>query len=134
MSMWKRITITIPGEAKAFARAGRGGTITFTPKPQRDYMALVKHEAALRMAGALLFDGPVSLTLEVTYEIPRSWSQKKKAAAVWKDSAPDIDNLVKLVKDSLQGIVYHNDAQVACIHGGKVYGEKPRSVITISQL
>ena len=38
---------------------------------------------------------------------------------------PDLDNLVKLVKDSLQGIAYKDDKQVAAIHAYKMLHLEP---------
>jgi Holliday junction resolvase RusA-like endonuclease len=38
---------------------------------------------------------PITMKIEFFYEIPKSWTKKKKAEAKWHTSKPDIDNLVK---------------------------------------
>ena len=38
---------------------------------------------------------------------------------------PDLDNMVKLVKDSLEGVVYANDQQVVCYKASKMMDVEP---------
>src|SRR5258708_2506226 len=114
------ISFTIPGEAVPFARAGALGKRRFTPKKQGDFMGAVRTIAANAMQGAAPFDGPVSMTVEATYLVPASWSKKRRAAAHWKASKPDADNLAKILKDSLNAIVFADDAQVAMLHVRKI--------------
>ena len=44
---------------------------------------------------------------------------------------PDIDNVLKVVLDSLNGIAYKDDAQVVAVHGRKIYGNEPKLIIEI---
>jgi len=44
---------------------------------------------------------------------------------------PDADNCLKFVKDCLNGIVWHDDAQVACVKAMKVLADKPMTKITV---
>ena len=46
---------------------------------------------------------------------------------------PDVDNHIKLVMDSCNGIVYEDDKQVVEITGSKRYGVKPRLEVEIEQ-
>ena len=68
-------------------------------------------------------DGPVYLELEFHRRIPNSafiggkrTNQLKEAMGIWQNkpdtNKPDLDNLVKFVKDALQGIIYKDDQQV----------------------
>jgi Holliday junction resolvase RusA-like endonuclease len=122
------ISFVVPGNAVAFARS------RFTPTPQRNYMAIVKDKAFEAMAGRAPVTCPVEMLLEVEYLVPPSWSKKRAAAAKWKTSKPDADNLAKLVKDALSKIVYADDAQVASLVVRKVYGLHARSTISIEEL
>ena len=46
---------------------------------------------------------------------------------------PDVDNLAKTILDSLNGIAYHDDAQVSKCTIEKYYSDKPRIEVTIKQ-
>jgi Holliday junction resolvase RusA-like endonuclease len=128
------ISFVVHGNAVAFARAGAMGKRRFTPTPQRNYMAAIAMHAANAMGDMPPVDGPVFLEMRIEYLVPPSWSKKKAAAATWKTSAPDADNLAKIAKDAMSKIVYRDDAQVAWILVKKVYGPQARSTITITEL
>lgn len=128
------IALFVPGEPVAFARAGANGKRRFTPEKQRNFMAVLKDEAARRMGSDEPFTGPVRMNIRACYLVPGSWSKKKKASAFWKSSKPDADNLSKIVKDALNTIVYCDDAQVACLTVQKVYGPQAGLTITVSQI
>ena len=63
----------------------------------------------------------VAISIEFFFEIPSSWSKKKKEAAGWHTSKPDIDNLIKGVLDGLNGVAYKDDMQVVKISARKQY-------------
>lgn len=56
------------------------------------------------------FTGPVSISVKATRELamsnPKNWAGR---ADMMK---PDLDNVLKLVLDALNGIAYHDDSQV----------------------
>ena len=116
------VCITIPGEPVSFARAGSNGKRRFTPKKQADYMTAARHFAARAMEGRAPIEGPVEMEVEAVFLVPDSWSKTKRAAAVWKASKPDASNLVKIVEDAFNGIVYRDDAQIARSLVVKRYG------------
>jgi len=43
---------------------------------------------------------------------PSSWPQKRKAAAHYVTGKPDVDNIVKLVADAMNGIAYGDDSRI----------------------
>lgn len=128
------IAIVIPGEAVPFARAGAHGKVRFTPPAQRAQMKAIGMLANRQMAGAEPFDGPIKVQIRATYEPPKSWSRAKQGQAKWKTSLPDADNLAKLVLDSLNGIVWIDDARVCDLSIQKRYGLKSETVVTVMQL
>jgi len=128
------IIITIPGEAVAFARSGANGVQRFTPKRQRDFMALVKLAAYQAMRGAEPLAGAVEMQIRAVYTIPASWSKKRDGEARWRTARPDVDNIAKLAADSMNGIVYGDDAQVASLTAQKVYGLRAEVIITVACL
>jgi Holliday junction resolvase RusA-like endonuclease len=69
----------------------------------------------------------VSVELIAYYEIPKSWSRKKRAEALAgrlrPTVKPDTDNIAKIILDSLNGLAYHDDKQVIECRVSKWYGD-----------
>jgi Holliday junction resolvase RusA-like endonuclease len=68
--------------------------------------------------------------------MPKSWSKKKKLAKNGKfcDNNADIDNYIKAVLDSLEGVYYENDKQIVMVRARKYYSETPRIEYTQDEL
>jgi len=80
---------------------------------------------------------PIAVTkLHYQFEIPKSWSKKKKAEAYWMTSRPDLhDNLNKALFDALEGVVWEADHNVVQINNlYKTYGETNKITIEIQCL
>ena len=71
-----------------------------------------------------IIEGPVFMKIEFFFDIPQSWSKSKRESAKWHTSKPDADNLIKGVKDALNGIVYKDDAQVCFVQARKQYSQE----------
>jgi Holliday junction resolvase RusA-like endonuclease len=58
--------------------------------------------------------GPCCLTIRVVQKMPgpASWKRKQKLGH-WSSTKPDLDNVLKLIADSLIGIGFVDDRQVA---------------------
>lgn len=132
-----KIEFTIQTEpvAKARARAGAGGRF-YTPKKTSDYEAIVALQAKIAMEGRAPIDSACCLSLVFHIPIPKSWSQKKQYSAllgtVLPTSKPDLDNLIKAVKDGLNGIVWADDSQVVRVVAEKKYGDNPKVKCCVS--
>ena len=79
---------------------------------------------------------PVRLTCVIYRAVPKSWSRRKKADAIADKirptTKPDLDNLIKGIKDALSGVWYKDDSQV--VEYGKVgkwYAEEPRVYVRL---
>ena len=44
---------------------------------------------------------------------------------------PDLDNIIKAIADSLNGIAYKDDAQIVELKSKKFYSDTPRVEVTI---
>ncbi len=128
------VAFTIPGEPVAFARSGGNGKIRFTPKRQRDFMALAKLAAAKAMAGAPPMSGPLRMAIRASYIVPSSWTKKRRDAARWRTARPDADNVAKLVADAINSIVYEDDAQIAALEVQEIYGPVAGVTVAVSSL
>lgn len=81
---------------------------------------------------------PISINIEFGMPIPKSTSKAKKLLMskneIYHTVKPDIDNLVKLILDCLNGIVFHDDAQVIEITARKKYSLDPFTIIKVKSI
>jgi len=76
-------------------------------------------------------DGP--LELRAVFYLPRPKSRQKDV--IWADRKPDVDNLLKPLKDALQsGGIIKNDSRLVRIFAEKLYGDPPRVEISVKKL
>jgi Holliday junction resolvase RusA-like endonuclease len=98
---------------------------TYTPKDTASYENLVKlsYVHAANAQGFLMIekDRPVKATVNCLFEIPASWSKKRRSQAVYCTKKPDCDNIAKVIMDALNGIAFHDDSQVVCLTVHKQY-------------
>lgn len=135
-----RVAFTVPGEpvAKGRAKFARRGNFvtTYTPEKTARYENLVKlaAEAAMAEHHLTLLEGPVELRVFAVRSIPASWSAKKRLAAAAGElrpiTKPDLDNIVKAIKDGCNKVVWLDDSQVCDIQSKKRYGD-PRVEVEI---
>lgn len=130
------VTITIPGKPVPYARTGGGrGSPRFTPPKQRNEMAFIRSLAATAMAGRPPIAMPVVLVMRSVMTIPKSWAKKKQDAAmvgeIHPTGRPDLSNLIKLVEDAFNAVVFVDDAQIVRVEAEKVYGAQAMTVVTV---
>jgi len=128
------ISVTIPGNPIAKERArSRGFCKPYNPqRREEDHFILL---AAGQIRKKAPKDEPVTLRCVFWMPVPKSYSRTKirtidenGGAHVYK---PDTDNLVKFVKDCLNGIAWHDDSQVWKVECRKLYGSIAKTDIEI---
>ena len=110
------------GRPRFFVRNRKDGGKSigaFDPGQSKSWKETIKWQALEQ--GAKIMDG--ALRLHLAFYMPRPKSLPKKI--VHHTKKPDLDNLLKAVKDALKGICYHDDAQVVMLEAAKYYGEEP---------
>lgn len=131
------IDITIPGTpvAKGRPRFSRRSGRTFTPAKTAAAEDTLKARAMALLMGQpnLPLRGPLRLEATFTSVVPASWSKKKRAEAKAPTSRPDVDNLLKLAMDALNGVVWVDDAQLVTIICRKVYGDAPATRLIVQE-
>jgi Holliday junction resolvase RusA-like endonuclease len=122
-----QITFEIPGEPMGKQRPKFGKGFTYTPEKTVNYETLVKMEYH-NQVGKML-DGEIKATINAFYAIPKSASKKKSdlmcIRAIRPTKKPDMDNIAKIVLDSLNGIAYKDDSQVVDLVVRKYYSDVP---------
>lgn len=121
------VSFSIPGRIRGKGRPRatvRGGFARmYTDVKTKSDEAMVRHFASQAMYGLTVFKGPVELCISVYQHVPDSWSKKRKREAGYITGKPDCDNVLKLIGDSLNGIVFTDDSQVAQIKFSRRYTE-----------
>ena len=117
-------TIKIPGRPKGKSRPRFANGHAYTPKATRDYEKAIA--TCYQEQYGRKFEGGLSIDIEAVFKIPESWNKKKKWETINEgrkpEIRPDIDNIVKVVMDGLNGIAYDDDSQVVEITARKIYG------------
>ena len=77
--------------------------------------------------------GPISMSITFFMPIPKGNSKKRRNEIKGKPHTKrcDLDNLVKFLCDSMNGIIFKDDSQVYCIDATKLWSENPRTQISI---
>jgi Holliday junction resolvase RusA-like endonuclease len=150
-------TIILPPEAQRRARSRTflKSTGKLNPKTGREIKIPISrtHKAPEQQTSeekllALLYQhrpaapapGPLLLGVRAYLPIPKSFSKKKKAQALANElrptTKPDLDNLIKHLKDVCKGIFWEDDKQIVGYlpSTGKYYGEPARWEIVILPL
>lgn len=124
---------------RIMAIAGRQVVGNYTPRtaPVNAFKASVQLSARSAYTGPPL-EGP--LQLQLVFLMPRPgrlrW-KKRDMPRCWHDRKPDADNLVKAVKDSLNGLLWRDDSQIALLSVAKLVAsgeEQPGVEVEVSKL
>lgn len=120
----------VPGKVQGKARprfSSKSGTV-YTPGRTKSYERQIAE--AYEAQHGLCFEGAVMVVIEAVFPIPKSWTRAKKAEALagkLPPGKPDIDNILKVVLDGLNGIAYEDDKQVTITQCKKFYTAKNNS-------
>lgn len=118
---------------KARPRVGRFGM--YTPKKTHDAESVIARAAKSRMGSLQPSSENVTMMVSVTFPIPKSYRGLKRELAesgqLLPGKKPDIDNMVKLAADAMNGIVYVDDAQVCRLVAEKKYGQRAEMWIRV---
>lgn len=127
------ISFRIPGEprGKGRPRFVRATGRAYTPAATESYEAACRLFAsrAVDENGPFAAKVPLTCSVVATFGVPVSWSKRKRLSALARDiyptGKPDADNIIKVLGDAFNGVLWHDDAQVVTWSFRKVYGEIP---------
>jgi len=142
--MGNEISVTIPGEPVAQGRprfSTHGGfPRAYDPKKSKEGKQSVRFFVANQMEkeGLAPLEGPIMMQAQFGIKLPTSQERKRNPKPrMWRNKKPDLDNLIKLVKDACSGIAFLDDNQIVKVSAEKIQcaqGEAPFTRIRFKEL
>lgn len=78
-------------------------------------------------------DKNLKISITAVFPIPKSQPKRIKeqmlAGQIYPNKKPDIDNIIKIVLDGLNKVLYQDDKQVIELSAKKQYGETPCVIV-----
>ncbi|PJO42920.1 RusA family crossover junction endodeoxyribonuclease [Lysinibacillus xylanilyticus] len=133
------LTFEIPGviqpqERPRLSRQGKGMRTHDAPKSKdfKDFVMLV----AYQYKPSELITEPIKLKADIYLMPPQNLrtGPKRKLIASGElrpTKKPDLDNLIKGIKDGCNKIIWHDDSQIVDMTVRKFYSEQPRAEVMI---
>lgn len=117
-----------------FTKSGRA----YTPSKTSQYESYVKQCYKIQNGNVRYAeDVPLSIQIVAFMKIPKSVSKKKRQlmldGLIQPTKKPDIDNVVKIILDALNGVAYYDDKQIVQIKVAKTYSEVPQVWVMINE-
>lgn len=135
------VRFTILGEPKGKGRPRfcRNTGHAITPKDTVNYETLVRMEYGVAYSDFKFSDDAMlDMRIKAFYSIPKSASKKKRASMLANEirptKKPDMDNVVKIIADSLNQVAYRDDTQIVDCQCRKFYSENPRVEVMIKEI
>ena len=130
-----KVRFKIPGPpiAKQRPRLGKGGHV-YTPTKTKVYEEICRLSYGSRY---FFEDEYISIKILFKFEVPKSYSKKKKQDALEgkiRPSKADIDNYVKSILDALNNIAYKDDRRVCSIYAEKIYSDRTETIVEIESI
>lgn len=117
---------------KARARVTKFGT--YTPKKTRDFEKAIAQELSIKAGKDWPAAGPVEVEVLFLFSPPKSLSMKAQSERIGNPhiQKPDLDNLVKSIKDAMNGILVNDDGQIYSEKSRKAWGPKDQIFIRVT--
>lgn len=133
------IKFIVPGkpQGKARPRFKRCGNYvsTYNPKSTANYEKLVKSSAIEQCKDKLNkeYTGIVKMHIKAYFKPNKSISKKQYNILIGTEhlKKPDSDNIAKIICDSLNGLAYKDDSQIAVLNVEKYYDEEERVEVIV---
>lgn len=108
-----------------------------TPDKTVLYENFVKDRFLQRADGVFFESGkPVELSVIARFSPPKGASNKRRermlAGLEVPTKRPDIDNIIKIIEDALNGVAYHDDSQITKVTAMKIYSETDGVDVVVS--
>ena len=132
MNYHSKVKFTIPGPCVAKPRprfSSKTGRV-YTPNKGHKYEKLVKESYGDNPC----FEGFIAVKILFKFEVPKSYSKKKRSEAlegIIRPTKADIDNYIKSVLDGLNGVAWRDDRYIYAITAEKIFAEESETIVEI---
>lgn len=100
----------------------------YTPTRTKDYEELVQQYFLLKYPTYKPFEGRVKVQIGAYFGVPKTTKKTEKELMLQNKinptKKPDIDNIVKIVLDAMNGVAFKDDIQITKLDVEKVYSEE----------
>lgn len=114
-------------------RTGRA----YTPTKTKNYEYFLRQWFIRKYPNFKTIEGRVKVSIVAYFDIPKSTSMKKKKEMlegnISPTKKPDIDNIVKVVLDSMNKFAFKDDTQVVKLEVEKKYFVEPKIYVKIEE-
>lgn len=120
--------------AKARPRFARRGSFVMTYQDKKNAKAESSLKLYLKSQWAILATGPLPgpLSVEVAFFMPKP--KKMPKGRTHHTTKPDLDNLLKLLTDAGNEVIYEDDRQIVEVTAYKEYDDNPRIELKIQEV
>lgn len=129
----------VPGKVigKGRPRLNTYTGIVYTPTKTKDYETLVEQYFLLKYPRFKVLEGRLKVSIVAYFAIPKS-TKKSDINGMLENNIsptkkPDIDNIVKIVLDSMNKFAFKDDIQITKLDVEKKYGLEEKVCIKIEE-
>ncbi len=135
-----KIEFFVPGNPKTlkrhrtFTRGNFTGQYDPSKGDKKDFLAkCIEHKPDVPLAESIHLDLMIHFARPKShYRTGKNAGKLKENAPTYHTGTPDLDNVVKMIGDSLNGIFWKDDRYISSIRATKIYSDVPGIKITIS--
>jgi Holliday junction resolvase RusA-like endonuclease len=131
------IEINEPITGKARPRMNTRTGRAYTPTKTKNYEYLTRFYFMNKYPDFEPLEGRLKVNIVAYTELPKSRTKIAEAEMLANIQSPtkkpDIDNIIKIILDSLNKFAYQDDRQITKLEIEKKYARSPKAVITIEK-
>lgn len=109
---------------------------TYTPEKTKAFEEKLKMYFIKKYRKPGASENPFKIKILIEFKPPKSTSKKmlQKLCDTPYTKKPDLDNIIKAILDSLNGLAYKDDNQIVSINAEKKYGLADRIIIILEEI
>lgn len=109
----------------------------YTPTKTKDYESLIEQYFLLKYPRYQTIEGRAKVTIVAYFEVPKAVNKAQReqmlANTISPTKKPDIDNIVKIVLDSMNKLAFRDDTQITKIEVEKNYSDEEKLYVKIEE-
>ncbi len=109
----------------------------YTPNKTKEYEELAKQYFVLKYPRHIPIEGRVKVSIIAYFKIPKGTNKKNEelmlSGNISPTKKPDIDNIEKIILDSMNSLAFKDDNQITKLEIEKVYSEEEKVYVKIEE-